>query len=308
MPGGTGAGDPKNKKLHSSRDEYPMSTNDPEFYQTPKFSPEQYEAPPRQRGCFFYGCIIASVLALVMLVFVAILLFVAYRWANRMVEEYTSTAPIPLPTVEMPAEQRQAVKDRVENFRKAVESGTASDPLVLSSDDLNALIEDNPELKGKLYVTVDGDELKGKVSFPIGEFIPMLKGRYLNGEADLKASLRDGVLIVTLEEIEVNGKKAEGEFLKALRQQNLAKDAYKDEKSAEMLRKLESLEIKDGKIVLKVRPKAAGASTPAGKGLIPVEVVPPANTQLRTTPPKNSEPPAKAAPEPAPAKAAAPKP
>ncbi len=34
----------------------------------------------------------------------------------------------------------------------------------------------------------------------------MVKGRYLNGEADLKASLRDGVLIVTLDSIEVNGK------------------------------------------------------------------------------------------------------
>ena len=35
----------------------------------------------------------------------------------------------------------------------------------------------------------------------------MVKGRYLNGEADLKASLFDGVLIVTLDAIEVNGKK-----------------------------------------------------------------------------------------------------
>ncbi len=46
-----------------------MSTShDPEFYQSPKFSPDKAEAPPRQRGCFFYGCIIASVLALLMLI------------------------------------------------------------------------------------------------------------------------------------------------------------------------------------------------------------------------------------------------
>ena len=44
-----------------------------------------------------------------------------------------------------------------------------------------------------------------------------------------------------------------------MRKQNLAKDAYKDPKNAEMIRKLESLEIKDGKIILKVRAKAADA-------------------------------------------------
>ncbi len=43
-----------------------------------------------------------------------------------------------------------------------------------------------------------------------------------------------------------------------IRQQNLAKDAYKDPKNAEMLRKIESLEIKDGKIILKVRAKQRG--------------------------------------------------
>ena len=49
-----------------------MSTNDPEFYQAPKFTPEQYQAPPRQRGCFFYGCIIASVLAVLMAILVGV--------------------------------------------------------------------------------------------------------------------------------------------------------------------------------------------------------------------------------------------
>ena len=42
----------------------------------------------------------------------------------------------------------------------------------------------------------------------------MVRGRYLNGEADFKASLSDGVLIVTLESVEVNGKKVPDEFMK----------------------------------------------------------------------------------------------
>ena len=49
----------------------------------------------------------------------------------------------------MPAEKRQALKDRVEAFRKAVEAGTPTEPLVLTSDDLNALIEENPTIEGE---------------------------------------------------------------------------------------------------------------------------------------------------------------
>ncbi len=29
-----------------------------------QFTPPPYEEPPRQRGCFFYGCVIASILSL----------------------------------------------------------------------------------------------------------------------------------------------------------------------------------------------------------------------------------------------------
>jgi hypothetical protein len=261
-----------------------MSTNDPEFYQAPKFTPEPPYAVPKQRGCFFYGCIIASVLAVLTVILLGALAWIAYRFASQMIDQYTATTPRELPKVEMPAEQRQTLKERVEAFRKAVEAGTATEPLVLTSDDLNALIDDNPELKGIIYVKVEGDEVKGQVSIPLDKLnFPMVRGRYLNGEADLKASLSDGVLIVTLDSVEVNGVKVPDDVMKGIRQQNLAKDAYKDEKTSEMIRKLESLEIKDGKITLKVRtkPKASPDDSPATKKAAPVEVVPP---------PKNGEP------------------
>jgi hypothetical protein len=277
-----------------------MSTNDPEFYQAPKFSPEQYQAPPRQRGCFFYGCIIASVLAVLMAILVGVMAFVVYRMFGQAVEKYTSTVPEKLPIVEMPAEKRQALKDRVETFRKAVEDETAIEPLVLTSDDLNALIDENEELKGTVYIKIEGDQLKGRVSFPLEKFgLSMLKGRYLNGEADLKASLQGGVLIVTLDGFEVNGEKPSAEVLNSLRGQNLAQDAYKNPKHAEMLRKIESLEIKDGKITLKVRAKPGAArGEPTAKKVVPVEVVPSGAGQPKTEPSKNGEPKPKASAEP----------
>ena len=73
--------------------------------------------------------------------------------------------------------------------------------------------------------------------------------------------------------------------------------AYKDGKTSEMIRKLESLEIKDGKITLKVRTKAQPpADLPAAKKEIRVDVV---------APPKDGAP--KVEPASAPKPAAAPK-
>jgi hypothetical protein len=278
-----------------------MSTNDPDFYQAPKFTPEPPKGAPKQHGCFFYGCIIASIMAVLTAIVVGVGAFFAYRLLNQLVDQYTSTTPLELPKVEMPPEQRTALKDRIEAFRKAVDAETPTEPLVLTSDDLNALIDENEELKGKIYVKLEGDEVKGQVSIPLDKLgLGMMRGRYLNGEADLKASLSDGVLIVTLDSIEVNGKRPPDDMMKGLREQNLAKDVYKEEKNAKLIRKLESLEVKDGKIILRVRAKGASASdSPAAKKEVPVEIVaPPKDAAPKGEPDKKAEPPKDEAPTP----------
>jgi hypothetical protein len=160
--------------------------------------------------------------------------------------------------------------------------------LELTSDDINALIDDEPDLKGKIYVNVEGDKVKGQVSIPLEKVgLPMLRGRYLNGEADVKASLSDGVLLVTLDSLEVNGKKVPEDFMKGIRTQNMAKDMYKDEKSAEMLRKLERLEVKDGKIILKIRARPGDSSgAPTSKEPAAKDSAPPADEEPKPAPAK----------------------
>jgi len=239
----------------------PMASYDPEFEHARKFSPEYDESLPRQRGCFFYGCVIASVLAVLLIIALAVLAFLSMRFFSGLVEQWTAPVPAELPKVQVSEEERKSVQERVGAFRKALEEGTAIDPLVLTSDDLNALIEESPLFKGRLFARVEGDKLKAQISMPLDRVeIGMLKGRYLNGEAELKASLSDGILVVTLETLEVNGKRPPEHFLEGLRKQNLAKDAYDNPKNAEMIRRFESLEIKDGTIILKPRIRA---KTPA---------------------------------------------
>ena len=144
-----------------------MSTHDPEFYQAPKFTPEPPPAVRKQHGCFFYGCIIAGILALLFVILMVVLAFVFYNFASNAVKQYTSTTPLELPKVAMPEEERKALKDRVEAFRKSVHEGRATETLVLTSDDINALIDEQPDLKGRFYVKVEGDEVKGLVSMPL---------------------------------------------------------------------------------------------------------------------------------------------
>jgi cell division protein FtsN len=287
-----------------------MATNDPEFYQSPKFTPEPPAAAPRQRGCFFYGCIIASVLVVLLMILVAIIGYFGFRLLNQAVEQYTSTAPRELPKSEMPADQVKMLNDRVEVFRKSLDEGTPAEPLELTSDDVNALIEQNPKFKGKFFIKIEGKEIKGQISYPLDAlaeipFFGVLRGRYLNGEADFKASLEDGFFLLTLDSIEINGKRPPEEMMTNLRQQNLAKDAFDDPKAAALLRKIESLEVKDGKIILKVRSKPAGPSatkkeatgdgpTPAPSSSAPPKVEPPKAEPAKVEAPKAGAEPAAA--------------
>ncbi len=230
-----------------------MASSKAEFQQ---FTPPPYEEPPRQRGCFFYGCVIASILSLLLVIAVGLVSFFLYRWAGKMVDEYTGTAPRELPKVEMPDDNRRMVVERYDAFRKAVEAGKPTEPLVLSSEDLNALIEERaPDLKGKIYATIEKDKLKGQVSIPLDNLpsLGLTRGRYLNGEAELKVTLANGVLFVNIDSFEVNGKRPPEEVMNSIRAQNIVQDMYKDPKAAEEIQRLESIEIKDGKITIKAR-------------------------------------------------------
>lgn len=243
-----------------------MAIDDPEFYQAPKFSAEYDEFRPKQRGCFFYGCVIASVLAVLLIVALAAGAYLVYRVINGYLEQYTATAPRELPRLQISEEERKGVVERLKAFRQAVKDQTATEPFVLTGDDLNALVEEVPELKGRVYFTIEGEKIKGQVSIPLSLFMDtgLTRGRYLNGEAEFKASLADGVLVVTLDSIEVNGKRPPEEAMANFRQQNLAKDLYKNPENAEMIRRFDSLRIEDGKIIIKPRPRDPVRSGPDG--------------------------------------------
>ena len=98
----------------------------------------------------------------------------------------------------MPPGEVDKLKQRFEAFQQAVREQRPTKPLELTADDINALIASGPkrqDLKGKFYVSLEGDQLKGEVSMPLQEIgLSMFKGRYLNGSATFGLSFRNGTL------------------------------------------------------------------------------------------------------------------
>src|SRR6516164_5195702 len=108
---------------------------------------------------------------------------------RSMLNRYTDNQPLPLPEVSISPAARDQLLRRVEDFRDDLRAGGAPAPLILSADEVNALIANDPELKalkGKFYVLLNGDALKAKVSLPMEDLgLPHFRGRYLNGTASL---------------------------------------------------------------------------------------------------------------------------
>ena len=248
-----------------------MASYDPEFYEPPKSPPGYDEARPRQRGCFFYGCVIASVLTVLLIIMLAVLAFIGVRFFYGLVEQWTSPTPMELPKVQISEDQQKSVRERIQRVqgggrrRNGGRSPGADQRGPQRADRGFSRIQGQGSTPGWRETSSRPRSASRSTTWRSSP----LRGRFLNGEAELKASLSDGVLIVTLDSLEVNGKQLPERFLAELRAQNLAKDAYKNPRNAEMIRRFESIQIQDGKIILRPRarekpPADAGKSRPPG--------------------------------------------
>lgn len=206
-------------------------------------------AKPR-RGCFFYGCITG----LVLLVLVLGALMVGLHYVKKMVNQFTDSRPMELPMVQMSQVEIDKLKQRFEAFQKAVREQRQTEPLVLAADDINALIANGPErqdLKGKLYVGLEGDQVKGEVSVPLREIgLSVFKGRYLNGSATFNLSFTNGVLSVAPQTIIVKGRPVPEVYMQEIRKQNLAANLANEPAAVAVLQGLKDMRVKDGKLVV----------------------------------------------------------
>ena len=94
------------------------------------------QKPKSGRGCLLWGGIAAGVLFLIILLAVITGVRALKRYAN----EYTDATPLTLPTVQVTDEEVSRVRERISKFREAMQSGKTVEPLIVTSDEANALI------------------------------------------------------------------------------------------------------------------------------------------------------------------------
>jgi hypothetical protein len=177
-------------------------------------------------------------------------------YAKSVVNRLTDAQPATLPTVHLPEIQMFQLHDRVDTFRDDVKDGDPTPPLALSADELNALIEtdrDFAALKNHLFVTIKGSELGAQISFPAEQLGLRLRGRYVNATGVFDVGLTNNELSVMAESLEVKGKPLPTHFMRQILGRNLAEKLNQDPKMVSGLRKLKSIEVKDGKLVVTPR-------------------------------------------------------
>lgn len=212
------------------------------------------DTPKPRRGCLFYGCLTG----IVCLVAVLVAFLLGLHQLRRMVREYTESSPVPLPSVHIPPAQLEQAQRRLDAFIDGIRGGRPTPPLALTADEINALMAVVPGAepwRGKLCVIITNSLLKTEVSLPLSQLgLPLFHGRYLNGIGTVTLGLTNGILSAYLQSLWVKGKLVPPVYMNRIRAQNLASDINENPSDSVALNRLQSIEIKDDKLILTPKP------------------------------------------------------
>ncbi|HEX4263793.1 MAG TPA: hypothetical protein VH597_05590 [Verrucomicrobiae bacterium] len=206
---------------------------------------------PRRHGCLFWGGIIAGILLLLAL----LAGYSGYRYIRHLVYTYTDTKPLEMPTVQMSGTEITNLQKRVQNFDTALKANKSVEPMILTADEINALIADatksNSPTPVRLYFSFNEDRVQAQLSLPTdGLNVRMLKGRYFNGTGDFAVSLHNGRLMLNVKSLSVKGKPLPDQFMQSLRGENFADSWTNDVELNQALAKLQEVKIANGKLIV----------------------------------------------------------
>ena len=208
-------------------------------------------------GCFGFGC-------LLMVGLFALGGFGAYYGIKTFVEsavfKYTEPVQMILPYDTLSAEESLAVTEKLEIFSKSISDGTASEPLELTSKDVNYLINSSPEpifreLKDKVYVTFKDGKIESDLSVPLDKTgFKDLRGRYLNGKANISLGMKNGEVDFNISALNANGFPVPENALQALQQRtDLLDRIFSHPRFLKYSRYLETVEIVGDRIRIRLK-------------------------------------------------------
>lgn len=168
-------------------------------------------------------------------------------------EVFMETEPRDLPQVHMPQHKTHATVARFDEFKRALQSNPPTEPLVLSSDEINVLIQHHPDLKGlsdNLYVTIQEDKGLAELSIPAGYLTPVLEGHYLNGGVVFTVSRASGGLDLWLGFYEVNRRPPSAYFMNWGFDERIAEKTMNHPEVRAIIEKLDKIEIRNGNLIM----------------------------------------------------------
>lgn len=216
------------------------------------------EAPPPRKGlgCFGRGCLILLVFAIVL----AIACFAGMYWGlhrhsalfygsywlakTRSIAE----APTPVPAFRASDQQIQRVREHWQEFEQKTRAGQPAE-IELSADDINALIATSGDLRGKLFVSIDGNLLRLQASLPIGGFLGR-PGYYFNGDTIIELEGAQSPDSPRFRRLTINGEQVPTDLLNWKYRSRQLREYLADQRNAY---DVGTIEVRDGKVLLRSR-------------------------------------------------------
>ena len=204
------------------------------------------EPPPPQRGmgCFGRGCLIFLAFILLLAAAFTAGTFLAVRYLRT---SYFVTAPAELPASSATEQERETARAKWYEFKRAAKAHTAG-RLELTADELNALIASEPALRGKAFVSIEGNSARLQVSIPLS-FTKLMRGRYMNAECTVQSDPDGDPADAHITSVVVNGKPVGEDVLDYRGPYGFRH--YVVNWSDEVA--IKSFEIKDGRLILESR-------------------------------------------------------
>ena len=216
------------------------------------------EAPPRRKGlgCFARGCLILLIFAIVLAIagFAGLYwglhrnsaLFYGSYWLAK--TRSLAEAPTPVPDFNASEQQIQLVQERWQDFEQKTRAGQAAE-IELSADDINALIATSEDARGKVFVSIDGNQLRLQVSVPIGRFFGR-PGYYFNGDVIIELKTAQSLDNPRFSRITINGEQAPTDFLDWKYRSRQLREYLAEQGNAYHIG---TIEIGDGRVILRSR-------------------------------------------------------
>ena len=216
------------------------------------------EAPPREKGlgCFARGCLILLVFAIVLAIACLAGMYWGFQRHSAIVHgiywlaktHSIAQGPVPVPEFTGSDTQIQSVRERWQDFEQKTRAGQAAE-IELTADDINALIAANRDARGKVFVSIDGNQLRLQASVPLGEILGR-PGYYFDGDMTVEFKGAESLDNPQLNRIVVNGRQVPSDLLNWKYRSRRLREYLADYRNSY---DIGTIEVRDGKLILRSR-------------------------------------------------------